>query len=160
MAHNTAQKRREYQLKWQRQNKQKVAAWTKAWRLANPEKDRLSKRLWRLANKQKIEDSRKAKVAQNPPKYREKSRKHHLSTRYGISEIQYENMFKNQTGVCLICKLSSTKQLVVDHDHKTGVVRGLLCGKCNLGLGMFYDRKELLIAAASYLDMFCGPMHI
>jgi hypothetical protein len=74
---------------------------------------------------------------------------------YGISLIDYENMFAYQNGKCKICKIDSsklTKILVIDHCHKTGRVRGLLCDRCNVGLGSFKDDSMLLRSAASYLD--------
>ena len=58
------------------------------------------------------------------------------------------------TKVCATCKLEkpeNTKRLAVDHCHTTGVVRGLLCHKCNKALGVF-NNKELLDAAINYLN--------
>lgn len=52
--------------------------------------------------------------------------------------------------VCVIC--GSDKELVVDHDHKTGVIRGVLCGKCNRGIGLLDDSPERLRRAAVYLE--------
>jgi hypothetical protein len=77
----------------------------------------------------------------------------------GVTEEWYANQLEAQGGVCAICKrpeakLSSgggTKMLAVDHDHTTGLARGLLCQPCNIGLGALQDRPDLLRAAASYL---------
>jgi hypothetical protein len=75
--------------------------------------------------------------------------------RYGISEAYYEVMLCQQEGGCAICKcLPETQQngvLHVDHDHVTGLVRGLLCAHCNQGLGHFRDDVDLMRAAIDYL---------
>ena len=65
----------------------------------------------------------------------------------------YAYMLGDQKGVCKICKkvCTSGRALAIDHDHKTGLVRGLLCGKCNRGLGLFDDNVNLLLKAANYL---------
>lgn len=52
---------------------------------------------------------------------------------------------------CLIC--SSTERLCIDHDHSTGEIRGILCSKCNSGLGLFKDNKILLQNAINYLTL-------
>lgn len=78
---------------------------------------------------------------------------------YGITIQQYEELFTEQKGKCAICysdvndKIRST--LSVDHDHTTGRIRGLLCSKCNAGLGMFKDSPVLLQKAAEYLICKC-----
>jgi hypothetical protein len=66
----------------------------------------------------------------------------------------YQYMLDKQGGVCAICKkvCSTGKSLAIDHNHKTGEVRGLLCGKCNRGLGLFCDSKDLLLVAYNYLN--------
>jgi hypothetical protein len=79
--------------------------------------------------------------------------------KYGLGLIEYQAMFEAQAGRCAICKSTPTvKRLSVDHDHKTGVVRGLLCTNCNLGLGNFKDNQEILKAASDYLSGHFKPL--
>jgi len=77
-----------------------------------------------------------------------------LKRRYGIDKKIYEKLLKSQKGRCKIClnKETRARRLSVDHDHKTGRVRGLLCNKCNLGLGKFKDNINLLKKAVKYLN--------
>lgn len=78
--------------------------------------------------------------------------------KYGITEDQYGEMLREQDGRCAICREQpdgvgkTGKVLHVDHDHKTGAVRGLLCRDCNPALGAFRDSPELLRRAAEYLE--------
>ena len=74
--------------------------------------------------------------------------------KYGLTVEQYEEMFQKQDGKCKICKKPSSYWLVVDHNHKTNEVRGLLCHRCNRALGMFRDDAELLAEAIRYLECF------
>ncbi len=77
-----------------------------------------------------------------------------LRKKYGISLDEYNIMFDKQNGKCHICNTHQDdlhKKLVVDHDHCTGNIRGLLCDKCNRGLGHFNDDIEMLQRAIDYL---------
>lgn len=76
--------------------------------------------------------------------------KYRLRTRYGLTLEDYNYMKSLQEKKCLICK--SEKKLVVDHCHISGKVRGLLCDKCNLGIGHFKDDIENLKRAIIYLE--------
>jgi hypothetical protein len=82
-----------------------------------------------------------------------RSRNNALKRQYGIGQGEYEAILTQQGGVCSICGElpSGDKSLSVDHCHTTGDVRGLLCGKCNMGIGLFSDDLDLLASAASYL---------
>lgn len=80
------------------------------------------------------------------------TRKSQLKTYYGITEEDYERMFKEQEGKCAICGLTSKKKLNIDHCHISGKVRGLLCWNCNIGLGYFKDNLENLQNAIKYLQ--------
>jgi len=91
-----------------------------------------------------------------------------LQYRYNISLEEFNSMVESQGGLCLICGLPETRvtrpkaktpsgyspRLAVDHDHNTGEIRGLLCHKCNVGLGNFQDNPELLLKAYNYLKGF------
>lgn len=77
-------------------------------------------------------------------------REYLLRREYGLDMAGYDALFEKCGGVCTICK--QRIQLVVDHCHKTGRVRGLLCSVCNRGLGMFKDKPNLLRSAAEYLE--------
>jgi len=78
---------------------------------------------------------------------------------FGITIAEYYELHKKQSGVCAICGRPETKMLhgvitnlSVDHDHETGKVRGLLCYRCNTGIGKLRDSADLLRKAADYLD--------
>jgi hypothetical protein len=68
---------------------------------------------------------------------------------YGITPDEYDALFEKQHGACAICR--SNTDLVIDHNHQTGVVRGLLCASCNKALGFFIDDPDVALRAASYL---------
>lgn len=77
-----------------------------------------------------------------------------LKKHYGITTKQYEEMLTAQHGVCAICGKIETgrfSNLAVDHCHKTGRIRGLLCSNCNKALGLFGDNPGLLRKAADYI---------
>jgi hypothetical protein len=90
----------------------------------------------------------------------EKATNHNLKKMYGISLQIYESMAVEQDGVCGICKLpeqavdkdGAPRRMPVDHCHKTGKVRGLLCTACNRALGLFKDNPAVLRNAAEYLE--------
>jgi hypothetical protein len=84
-----------------------------------------------------------------------KSKDSMLRRKYGLALEAYDNMLIEQDGKCSICNLDQGtigRTLVVDHDHITEAVRGLLCSNCNTGLGMFKDRITLLKKAIAYLE--------
>ena len=75
----------------------------------------------------------------------------YLKCTYKISLEQYKALLEKQTNVCAICFKVDKRRLCVDHSHKTGKVRGLLCDKCNKGLGQFNDSHQLISRASQYL---------
>lgn len=87
---------------------------------------------------------------------RELMRERKLIERYGINIQDYDAILDMQGGGCAICgsetpKRKNSVHLVVDHCHETGVIRGLLCYKCNVGLGSFEDNIDWLKRAIEYV---------
>jgi hypothetical protein len=72
---------------------------------------------------------------------------------YGLTIESYDAMLTEQAGVCAICgrENASKRRLAVDHDHATGEVRGLLCNRCNAGIGLLGDTAEAVARAVVYL---------
>ena len=108
-------------------------------------------------NKKWIEDNRKIYNIRRL-EYRNKNReKIILSNRnsqlmkYNIDNDKYDYLLKSQNGVCKICQKTDNRRLSIDHDHKTGEVRGLLCRKCNSALGLLDDNPQVINNALVYL---------
>jgi hypothetical protein len=78
------------------------------------------------------------------------SRQSHLRRTFGLTVDEWHALIESQDGRCAICRDGQPKH--VDHDHQTGAVRGVLCGRCNMGLGQFGDDPRRLLAAAFYLE--------
>lgn len=86
-----------------------------------------------------------------------------LKRRFGISLHEYGQMLVAQNGKCAICSSTDAgtrdgmpKALAVDHDHRTGKIRGLLCESCNQGIGKLKDDPKILRLAADYLERDLG----
>lgn len=128
----------------------------KAWRLRNPEKNRAGKRRRQLRYYTKNSDLIKAKArkwylkVKNTKKYRRHCRERHLLAAYGLALVKVEALYKKQRGKCAICK-QRFKKLQVDHCHLSGKIRGMLCLKCNVALGLFSDCIKSLRSAIAYL---------
>lgn len=105
----------------------------------------------KTCNKARAEAYRKA----NPEKVKERAWRASIKRRYGIDHVEYAEMLEAQDGVCAICGRDPSDckdgRLVVDHDHETLEVRGLLCNNCNRGIGFLGDAYLIVAAAAEYL---------
>lgn len=82
-------------------------------------------------------------------KYKSRQRMYYLQYQHGLTIEDYNGILAHQNNGCAIC--SESKELVVDHCHDKQYVRGLLCQRCNIGLGYFYDKPELVRTALDYL---------
>ena len=75
--------------------------------------------------------------------------------KYGISIQEYDELLDAQGGCCKICGTDTPNgqgRFVIDHNHVSGEIRGLLCSTCNTGLGNFFDNPQFLKNAATYLE--------
>ena len=130
--------------------KQRVS--NKRWRDNNRDKQHESCRKWRKNNPGKHNQFNKDWRASNPDKVRVSF----LKNKFGITQLDFDSMLKEQGGKCAVCGADQPgggrKHLCVDHCHDTGKVRGLLCIKCNTGLGAFDDDVVLLSSALTYLE--------
>lgn len=132
------------------------------WLKANPkkrERNRIKNIKWRRDNKEKY----LAIAARYRKNNRHKIKDYKLRVSFGITLDDYLKMHKRQGGLCAICKLpekakhnhtKKIQRLAVDHCHKTGKVRALLCQDCNRGLGKFFDDPVKLKAALDYVIEF------
>ncbi|QDF15385.1 endonuclease VII [Gordonia phage Mollymur] len=72
--------------------------------------------------------------------------------RYGITALEFDRMVEGQGSACGICReVKPPSDLVVDHDHTTGRVRGLLCNSCNTGIGLLREDPKILSSAIDYV---------
>lgn len=114
---------------------------------------------WRERNREKNNayhrDYYHTVIKANPIRLRAKLDSGSYSRRkrkYGLEREQYENLLRTQRGMCIICGEYHGNNLRVDHDHTTGKLRGLLCSKCNAGLGQFRDNPKFLQNAIKYFE--------
>ena len=98
-------------------------------------------------------DKKRVKENHDPKRYREQ----HLKRQYGIDHKEYDKILKQQNGCCSVCGTDKpggkhqNKYFHVDHNHETGVVRGLLCSHCNTALGLFNEDVAIMKKAMVYL---------
>lgn len=81
--------------------------------------------------------------------------------KFGLSAEAYEQMVKDQNGACAVCEKpeirtrgGKIKKLAIDHDHKTGKVRALLCCDCNTSLGLMEENPDRLRSLIRYIEKF------
>ena len=107
----------------------------------NPERKRQLKRDWVSKNKERVKSLKRQSA---------------LLRNYGITTEDYDRILQSQAGNCATCGRTDSgrpknPRLVVDHNHKTGKVRGLLCSLCNVAIGMIQESPERLERIKTYL---------
>lgn len=129
------EKRRIYNKEWRARNKELMAEKAMTYYEQNKEQRCAYTAQWKKANPQKILEAR-------------------LLRDYNLSIDKFNTMLEAQGHRCAICEheFKTMKNTHVDHCHASGVVRGLLCGKCNMGLGLFRDKPEIINNAIAYLS--------
>jgi hypothetical protein len=152
--------------------KKKKSDYEKAFRARHSEDLKEKRRAKRKTMTQADRDreAEAGRLSNATPEGRAKDRlyhkRNHLKSVYGLSLETFEHMLREQGGKCAACgdaflpvevagpKAFKSRACSVDHDHKTKMVRGLLCNSCNAGLGYFKDDADRLQRAADYLRMW------
>lgn len=109
---------------------------------------------YRNSQRYREQDKNYQKEYRKTDKWKNSNLKRRLDM-YKLSHESYEIFLEEQNYSCAICKTHiselSRSTLDIDHDHNTGIVRGLLCNSCNRGLGLFKDNVSLIMSAVKYL---------
>ena len=143
MPYKTKEAQAEYRRQYWEKNKERLTEYRRAWL------DR---------NREKVTANQRARYKADPEKYRKYFRDHRIKKVYRLTELEYSRLVSEQDGKCGICGKPPSgtwhgdRMLNVDHDHQTGAVRGLLCNKCNRGLGILGDTVERITAVLKYLE--------
>jgi hypothetical protein len=112
---------------------------------------KINSKAWRVLNKDKLNHKFREKYKKNPSINKNNVKK----SKYKITIETFNQMLLNQEYRCKICnehESNLNKILNIDHCHKTGKIRGLLCHKCNVLLGFARDNKDILLSAAKYIE--------
>ena len=151
---------KQYHLNHKEEKKEEKKKYKQDYDLKNKEILKL-KRFAHRAEKKKYNDDHREHLTEcqkinrtnNIEKYRKKEKNYNLKKNYGINIDQYNDMLNAQNNKCLIChtEFKTMKSTYIDHNHITGKVRGLLCVKCNSGIGYLNDDINLLKEAINYL---------
>lgn len=143
---NNKEKINKYKEKYREENKENLREYYKKYRMENADKKKEQDKKYREANPDKVRKNSLAYINRNKEALEEKR----IKRVYGINKTEYQEMLERQEGKCAICK--KKEKLVIDHDHESGKVRGLLCTRCNTAIGYFLDDIESIKSAISYLD--------
>lgn len=131
-------------VEYQRNNREAYRARQKRWRAANPEATRSYVRTYKACLDP---EKKQAKLERGKDRY--------IERKYGLTRAQWNALYAAQDGVCALCRIPGRtgrhSKLVVDHCHETGRIRGLLCGPCNVALGIFGDTEAALKRVFDYV---------
>ena len=140
-----------YKKAYREKNKEKEKAYAKAYREKNKEEIKAYAKASKEKNREKIKAYNKAYCEKN----KERKKANQLKRSFGIGLHEYNLMLTEQKGKCACCGIHQnelTMSFAVDHDHDTGLIRGLLCGNCNTAIGKLGDNIEGLMKALNYLE--------
>lgn len=142
---STRERSREYY----RKNAERIRAARKRYYANNKEKSIACSAAWAKRNAVRVAERGREYYQKTKDVYRDRL----LRRTFGITLEEYKEKLKTQGGVCGICAGPSGKRIMaVDHDHKTGKVRDLLCHQCNVGLGSAKDSPDILRKMAEYIE--------
>jgi hypothetical protein len=157
--------RQAYEREWRAKNPERYReAQRRAYQARREEISAQSKKKWAERSPERIardKSLRAAWHARQSPEVRERRRiasyEYQLRQKYGLSRAEYDEMWERQGQRCAICSrtkddlLHRRYKMVVDHDHETGVVRGILCDDCNVGIARLREDIATIENAAAYL---------
>jgi hypothetical protein len=153
---------REQRIQYDIDNAEKIKKQQKQYKDNHREEITIKTKQWRENNVDKIKqfpshskENRSKVYKKYHMNNKENTRRYKIKKKYDITLEQYNEMVDAQQGKCKICGTHQDelkKLLVIDHNHDTNIVRGLLCDKCNRGLGHFNDDVNLLSQAIEYLS--------
>lgn len=148
-----------YRRKRRKEHPEKLSEGEKRYRIKNKEKIRLHRAKLRKENPESYREAdkkqRDIRKQINPQKEKAKARNNALNCNYGITLKDYNLLLEKQNHKCAICESDNAGGrgvFHVDHDHETGKIRGLLCHKCNTGIGLLDDNIKILSKAINYLQ--------
>ncbi len=140
--HNTEQKKKDYGRRRYIEHRDRLLAQNRAWRAAHPSETRAYSAKYRAEHSDKLKEYRK--------NHRRERREYQNRRLYGLSDRDRKQLLVDQNGRCALChRFGRDGELVTDHDHETGIVRGLLCQRCNLALGAY----ERLMGAVGSINL-------
>lgn len=147
------EKKRQSNRAYFERHKEQIHQQQKEYRLAHKEQRLLYDTVYRRENKMRRQTWAKEYQVNNHDKVKLAARRKHLRSSYGLTVAQYEELLRKQNGRCVICKSLLENEIrnpAIDHCHKTGMVRGILCQTCNSGLA-FLKTVANLERAIKYL---------
>ncbi len=147
--------RKEYKRKYRAEHKKEIAEYARKYYRGHRDHIKEHSSNYGKIHLSEITKKRRASRKKYGALHRRELSEQRLRTRHGITLEDYAYMYRDQKGCCAICNTPEgelKKCLRVDHDHKTGKVRGLLCDRCNVGLGCFRDACVLLHMASNYIS--------
>ncbi len=114
------------------------------------QKDNIRQKKWSNKNLEKRREIDRRSYRKDPERSKRNAKKKWLKREYNLSYEQYQLMLDLQNGICACCG-NTPNRLVIDHNHQTSKIRGLICDNCNFGIGHFSDSIERLELAIKYL---------
>jgi DNA repair exonuclease SbcCD ATPase subunit len=149
------EKIKKHSKKYRNANKDKIKETNRIYHAENKDERNKQMTKYRIANRDKLNEIAKSK--RTP----EKNKKYAIKSTYGLTLEQYNSMLNQTGGKCPICDVEfkrkgdgGGKHPCVDHCHKTGKVRGIICSKCNAGIGNLNDNIQRIRKAADWLESF------
>ena len=147
---------------WRAANIEKVRAYDRARYVKRPDVVKARARAWHEAHPERVKAIKRKSAERNRDAHNARARARHgtLDTDYrrrralGVTRAAFAAMLSRQGDCCAVCATADPgrKNWQLDHDHQTGGVRGVLCSRCNLALGLFKDDPARMRAAAVYVE--------